>query len=81
MRQFHFNDFNDDDEDNFEVDGIIHMSSFEPIDDLEISERLLGHAIKIASQNLFWRFYSIKKKMTTISEIYEKLESMIEGEF
>lgn len=84
-QQFSFDDgYNDDDEDE-DTEGVAYIDPSDFVDmmqmDLaqtELNQHLLGKAIDIAQQSLFWRFRSTAWKMHTIKKIYRDLLEMTE---
>lgn len=84
-------DFDDDDDDeDFDEDGIMY-DNYDYIKDpnllaivqtslatLEINGKTMESAIKVAEKTLFWRFYSIKRKLNLIADIYQQLDKLID---
>lgn len=88
MRKFYFEDnFEDEDEDDFEDEMIekgIHEDkvALAQLDlfELELNKKILIMAIKICENSFFWKLYSMNKKMNLISNSYNKLIEILNGE-
>lgn len=83
MRRFEFDDNNDDDDDEefrenaeFMQSPFLSMTQF-PFDMIG-GDPLLESSIKICENSIFWKFYSVKTKLSKIKEVYNFLISLDE---
>lgn len=77
MKRFSFNE--DDENEDDELDEMKYMPELIMSQFGDMSGDSLDIALKICEKSLFWRFYSVKKKLKILKMAFDDLNKIIEG--
>lgn len=78
MKRFSFNE-DDEEDDDEELDETKYLPELIMSQFGDTPDDSLNIALRICEKSLFWRFYSVKRKLKILKDVFNDLTKIIEG--